>query len=370
VGLVRLTERVTPFAGGARVDRDAGTIGGAVICGPTSINERDYSDGCFGDGRVYEGVQSFLNHGTGRGGRNAQDLIGWWSGTGLRPDGKPGGVFNVIKSHPYANFVFEVAEKNPSLLGFSHVAECKTRRGPNGREIVEEVRAVESIDLVANPATTKGFFEGVTVADKTTLGLVLEGLETRATGDRRKHLRKWLAEADDMGALLDAPVDEPAEGVDADQAIDDAFRQAMHAQVDALLDESHTLADFLSKCRELFKSRAKVMGKAAPAEGDGGGAEESKKPDPLAAAIREAIDVARKVGFKGPEMGDIELIASAPAERREGVARRLMGTAAAEKPVSAGRHNAAKLSEQDAAKEQANKVAESAAADAEFAWID
>ena len=45
----------------------------------------------------------------------------------------------------------------------------------------------------------------------------------------------------------------------------------MHAQVDALLDESHTLNEFMSKIRELFKSRSKIMGKPAGADAAGAG---------------------------------------------------------------------------------------------------
>ena len=53
----------------------------------------------------------------------------------------------------------EAAERNPALFGFSHVAVCETSFGADGRERVEGLRAIESVDLVAEPATTKGIFE-------------------------------------------------------------------------------------------------------------------------------------------------------------------------------------------------------------------
>ena len=154
---VRLTERVTPFVG-AQVDEEAGVIRRACICGLSSLNGNDYQPGCYGDGKLYEGAKSFTNH-RDRGGRQVEELLGWWENTSLRPDGKPEGDFHYLKSHPMAARMVEIAKRNPAAVGFSHVAQCETKPGKDGRTLVERVVKVESIDLVADPATTKGFFE-------------------------------------------------------------------------------------------------------------------------------------------------------------------------------------------------------------------
>src|SRR6185295_9697179 len=52
----------------------------------------------------------------------------------------------------------ERATKFPRSLGFSHVAVCKTKR-VNGREVIEAIQRVESVDLVARPATNAGIKE-------------------------------------------------------------------------------------------------------------------------------------------------------------------------------------------------------------------
>jgi hypothetical protein len=357
----RLTERVTsPFAG-ATVDREAGVIRGMLVCGVESLNKRRYpwGKGLTHKKGTYEGRVVNCDHGQTA---SVDRRLGWLANEQTDPHGQPRADLHVLKSHPLAGRVFEAAERNPALFGLSHVAMCRTRH-EGGIEVVESIEEVESVDLVADPATTKGFFESKGGrAVPSTLRAVLESLEPRATPERKKLLRRVLVEMDDapgMAGLADAPADEPDAATDPDEAIDDAFRQAMHAQVDALLDESHTLADFLSKCRELFKSRAKIMGKAEPKGGEGEGGEgegggdksaESRKNAAAADLTREAIDVCRKVGFKGFDADDLDAIASVPAERRESLARKLMGgdraDAGAEKPKAGGRHQTAKLDEQ------------------------
>jgi hypothetical protein len=163
---------------------------------------------------------------------------------------------------------------------------CRTRTDRSGREIVEAIESVDSIDLVAEPATTKGLFEGKTVT-RTTLRAVIEKYRTRLKEARtQKAARRLLLLAEDdaeTDEMMNTPVDAPDSGAtDPDQAIDAAFKQAMHAQVDALLDESHTLAEFITKIRELYKSRAKLLGKSPDADSDSdtdskAGAEESRR---------------------------------------------------------------------------------------------
>ena len=46
----------------------------------------------------------------------------------------------------------------PENVGFSHNVEAKTSRRAD-RVVVEAITRVQSVDLVADPATTRGLFE-------------------------------------------------------------------------------------------------------------------------------------------------------------------------------------------------------------------
>jgi hypothetical protein len=278
----RIIERVVaPFVG-CRVNREAGTIDGVLICGTQSANGRDYPVAVFKrDFAKYEGRPVNCDH-AGRCEATVDRRFGWFSDVKPGPDGRPRGRLNCLKSHPMYERVMEAAERNPTLFGFSHVAMCRTRTDRNGREIVEAIESVDSIDLVAEPATTKGLFEGKTVT-RTTLRAVIEKYRTclKEAGSQKAARRLLLLAEDDAATdeMMNAPVDTPdSDATDPDQAIADAFKQAIHAQVDALLDESYTLADFITKIRELYKSRAKLLGKATDPDSDSDtGAEESRR---------------------------------------------------------------------------------------------
>lgn len=154
-----VTERLAaPFAAGdVRVNRQAGFIDNVLICGTTSRNGRDYPlEVLRRDHAKYEGVNVNCDHKDAPG---VGDRLGWFSNVRPGSDGRPRGRLNVLKSHPLAERVFEAAERRPQLFGMSHVATCSTARR-NGRETVESINKVISIDLVADPATTTSLYEG------------------------------------------------------------------------------------------------------------------------------------------------------------------------------------------------------------------
>ena len=265
----RITERVTaPFAG-SRVDRAAGVIRDVLICGTQSKNGYQYGPRSFGDGSQYEKRPVYLNHPGRDGGRRIEDKIGWFENVSTT-SGRPRGDFHLLKSHPAANQILEGAERNAGLFGFSHIAMCSRSGRPEDEGRIESVDEVESIDLVAEPATTQGLFEGKRPVTKTTFGKLLEGLSTREGYARRKAVRKFLVLAEDDSAMapaMDAPVDEPAEGADPDEALWSGFTAA----IQAILDKY--------KAGELDKAEAsKAIGKYLSAHArltDGG----SEDPD-------------------------------------------------------------------------------------------
>lgn len=353
----RITERVSrPFAG-STVDRDKGVICDVLICGSESANGRDYLPAAFGTGKQYEGRPVYANHGRER---KVEDKLGWFANVRVQ-DGKPRGDFHALKTHPLYDRLMESAERNPALFGFSHVATCKTRRGANGREAVESVETVESVDLVADPATTKGFYEGTAVAK--TFREVLEAAAPGLAPDRKRAAYRLLAE-DDMAPVMDSGVPDEASDIES----------GMRAVLLAILDDDSLATDEkLKRLRLALNMKDKLTGTAdaaGDAEGDDGEGEEKpeegRKPKDDAGTVREAIEVCRKVGFKGFDADDLDTIAAAPAARREAVARKLMGGTRADardRPASAGRHGGQRIAERDGTDGGNRKVAETIPAD-------
>ena len=159
-----LTESV--FSSGAKVDREAGIIRGVKILGRESKNRRQYSDRALQEAaKLYEGVDVNLSH-PGRndpgndihGNAPVERGFGWLQSVNVKDDGVYGDL-HYFKSHPYSGVIAESAERNPRRFGLSHNAFGKTNRGANGREVVETMESVKSVDIVQNPATTRGLFE-------------------------------------------------------------------------------------------------------------------------------------------------------------------------------------------------------------------
>lgn len=333
-GTRRITERFA-FAGG-QVDRAAGVIRDCLICGLESENGRDYPwAGPLGkDIHKYEGAVANCDHGR-------EDTIdrrlGWWTDVGPGPGGKPRGTFHLLQSHPMAERVLEAAEKNPRLFGFSHVVEARTCR-KGGREIVEGIDRVISIDLVAGPATTTSLFEsrnGGAAVPKISLAQFEERFGA-AFGPRTWAGLRRLRE--DMGDMAAVPaIDEPA----GDAAAPGDLKAALIAALMPLVEEAFetgdgakakaALGDFIN-----LHKKHKNGGDPTPEEDKPAAESRNRAAD----AIREAIDVCRKLGLKGWDGDDLETIAASPAARREAVARKLLGTAGnagGETPVSRGR---------------------------------
>lgn len=288
---VRLAERVArPFAG-SRVDRDRGVIASVLICGFESANGRDYPATVFRrDFKAYEGRPVNCDHGREP---TVDRRLGWFENVAPDPtDGRPRGDFHLLKTHPMYERVMEAAERNPSLYGLSHVALCDVGR-KGGREVVEAIRSVESIDLVADPATTKGLWENKPV--KTTIRKFLESWGSRFDPDQQKRVRKFLVEMDDaptdMAPIGDSPMDEPAEGAEPDDALWSGFQSA----ITAILDQYATDKDASAAVKAItkyLKAHAKLTGGTGGEDSDtttndaeDSAAEESRKrtgrlPDP------------------------------------------------------------------------------------------
>ena len=150
------------FSGG-QVDRTGAypVVKNVLLCGPSSANRRRYRPEAFAGGRVdrYANVPVFLDHAAARDSRKFAEKIGTIENPRLRGDGMPIGDIAVNSGHPLAEaFLFD-AQHKPAACGMSHVAQCDTRSGKDGVEEIIELIAAESVDIVLQPATTRGLYE-------------------------------------------------------------------------------------------------------------------------------------------------------------------------------------------------------------------
>jgi hypothetical protein len=144
-----------------RVDRQAGVIRGVKILGLQSRNGRTYlPEALVQAARLYEEAKVNVNHPKGNtaGPRDYQDRIGTIRNVAVRGGEGLFADFFFNPKHHLAEQLAWDAEHAPENVGFSHNVEARTsRRGQD--VVVEAITRVESVDLVADPATTRGLFE-------------------------------------------------------------------------------------------------------------------------------------------------------------------------------------------------------------------
>lgn len=138
------------------------TIKNVVLLGAESKNSREYTgDAMIGAVSLYEGVKAFINHPSleeeklGR--RDIRNLAGKYVNVKML-EGKIRGDFVGLPNNANTLLYMNIAENMPDLAGNSHNAVGKWK-SVNGKQIVEQILKVNSVDLVAEPATTKGMFE-------------------------------------------------------------------------------------------------------------------------------------------------------------------------------------------------------------------
>lgn len=142
-----------------RIDRDRSVLRGVKVLGLESANGRSYSPQSLREAaKLYNGKPVNVDHLEGNR-RSYRDRIGKLANVELRGDGLYGDLL-VNPKHPLAEQLFWDAEHAPENVGLSHDAHGRTVvRG--GRVIVEAIESVRSVDLVAEPATTRSLYEDV-----------------------------------------------------------------------------------------------------------------------------------------------------------------------------------------------------------------
>ena len=146
-----------------RVDREAGRIHGVKVLGRHSKNGRQYTAESLRQAAgLYEGVRVNVDHRDPAGKRSYRDRLGRLEAIQVREEGLYADlVFN--PRHALAEQLLWDAEHSPENVGLSHDARGRMVRR-NGLVVVEAIEAVRSVDLVADPATTRGLFEAESAA--------------------------------------------------------------------------------------------------------------------------------------------------------------------------------------------------------------
>ena len=177
------------FNGNHTVDREQHVIRGVKVLGSISANGRVYTAEAMTKALpLYEGATVFLDHVSDpRQNRSVRDDFGTIVNVRLKEDAIFGDLaYN--PHHPNANQLLHWAENNNRKVGLSHSVEGR-HTAKNGKQFVEEIYKVHSVDLVRNPATTSGLFESkenMEIKDveglKAAVAAVLENAELDLSG--------------------------------------------------------------------------------------------------------------------------------------------------------------------------------------------
>ncbi len=144
-----------------RVDRTLGVIRGIKILGLHSRNGREYSPEALSRAAgLYDGAKVNVNHPKGHplSPRDYQERIGVVRNVEHRSSEGLFGDFHFNPKHPLAEQLAWDAQHAPENVGFSHNVQARLNR-QGDKTLVEEIIRVHSVDLVADPATTRGLFE-------------------------------------------------------------------------------------------------------------------------------------------------------------------------------------------------------------------
>lgn len=109
----------------------------------------------------YEGAIVNIDHPAGSEPRSYEDRFGRLTNARMESDGIYADLAYNPK-HPLAEGFQWWVKNDPKAIGLSHNAQAKTKMNEqDGVEEIEEIVAVDSVDLVAEPATTAGLLEAV-----------------------------------------------------------------------------------------------------------------------------------------------------------------------------------------------------------------
>jgi len=301
-----------------KVDRERGIVHDVLICGRTSKNNRVYLETAFSP-EVYEGKTVFENHATER---KVGDGIGTIKNVRIIK-GLPYGDFHLMKSHRLYEYIMECSENNVPMFGLSHHANCQLRSDrKSGQTIVEKVVECQSVDLVANPGTTRTVYESKQMP--TTLKTLAESVQSnnKFTPRQRKSL-KWLAEADEMG-MADVGVDPLPDDMLAGDTVTSAFEMAATELAQQLMAGTLDIKDFVKKIKAVKTAHEQVSGDMASEPVDAMEMPDLEDDEMDEEDYMESVQIAAKHNLiTESQAADLDLIAGTPRGKRQKLIKRL-----------------------------------------------
>jgi len=145
----------------AKFDKDKKIIEKVALISKTSKNNRDYTDECLsGALPLFEGVKCYINHDKSGNTRSVKDLVGRYRNP-IYENGKVKADLHLLNDGgEISQKLLAIIEQMPDLVGNSISARGRYHR-EDGRDIIEELTKVNSVDIVTDPATTSSLFESI-----------------------------------------------------------------------------------------------------------------------------------------------------------------------------------------------------------------
>jgi hypothetical protein len=276
-----------------RVDRDKGVIFGVKLLG--GEGNKDYPRSTREKARgLLEGLKVFVDHpepGKAAQARSVRERMGFVRDVRDKDDGSYGD-WHFPPKHPLAEAVFWEAENNPTGLGFSINGDGRCKRLPNGRLLCEEIVSLASVDLVDNPATTRGLFEGQEPALTATVAELIEQLKATRPGAARA--LSEMAEAGLVGGAARMQVAPGQPGASEQDDHGSVFVQGiMQAIAACLKDDKLSWDEKEAAVAQYMKTAKKHVGKAEGNMADDKKTTEQKQtpaPAPEVTALQEQLD--------------------------------------------------------------------------------
>ncbi|MEN0109742.1 MAG: hypothetical protein AAF805_03370 [Planctomycetota bacterium] len=233
-------------------DAAAGVLRGVKLLGLTSRNARRYRESALREAiTLYEGAKVNVNHPRRDplAPRDYRDRLGVVRNVRFEPTAGLFGDLHFNPKHALAEQLAWDAEHAPENVGLSHNVIARTRRDGD-QVVVEAISRVQSVDLVADPATTNGLFEHTAADVRPGEGdaacAVAESTADPAAVDRERSLRAELASARKRARLAELCLEH---GVGADHS---AFWSTAFAQQVERAEEAQLVG--------LFEDRVTLMG--------------------------------------------------------------------------------------------------------------
>ena len=165
--MTTIYERTASLPKQGDASADSPVVSGVKVLGIESKNGRKYPIEVMRKAlKQYEGAIVNIDHPAGSEPRSYEDRFGRLTNARMETDGIYADLAYNPK-HPLAEGFQWWVKNDPKAIGLSHNAQAKTKMNQEGVEEIEEIVKVDSVDLVAEPATTAGLMECVMRAKET-----------------------------------------------------------------------------------------------------------------------------------------------------------------------------------------------------------